>query len=45
MISNFIWVAAGNMLMSILAKKWVAKYQGIFFGIILIVTAMWLGIG
>jgi len=45
MVSNFVWVAGGNILTSFLAKEWVAKYQGVFFGSILFVTAAWLGIG
>ena len=44
MVSNFIWVAGGNMLTSLLARDWVAKYQGAFFGSLLFATAIWLAL-
>lgn len=45
MASNFIWVVGGSFLISVLAREWVAKYQGAVFGGVLLATAVWLGIG
>jgi threonine/homoserine/homoserine lactone efflux protein len=45
MTSNYIWVVGGSFLTSVLAREWVAKYQGFIFGGVLLATAIWLGIG
>ncbi len=44
MVSNLIWIAGGNAIISCFAKNHVAKYQGMFFGAILVVTALWLAL-
>lgn len=36
MVSNFVWMMGGNILTSFTAKEWVTKYQGVFFGMLLL---------
>lgn len=45
LFSNLVWVVGGRALMALLADAHIARYQGIFFGSMLLLTALWLATG
>jgi threonine/homoserine/homoserine lactone efflux protein len=44
MSSNLIWIIGGRALNRFIAQHYVENYQGIFFGSVLCVTALWLAL-
>lgn len=42
--ANLLWIAGGKALASVLEQDGFTRYQGIFFGSILLATAAWIGI-
>lgn len=45
MASNFVWIMGGKTLTTFAINKNIQKTQGIVFGVLLCVTAIWLAIG
>ena len=45
MTSNFIWIVGGKVLTVFLSRRRVQKYQGVVFGLMLCVAAVWLTVG
>ena len=42
--SSMLWILGGNTLATFVSDDKVQKYQGLFFGSLLLVTALWLGL-
>lgn len=45
LITSMLWIVGGNTLASFVSDEKMQKYQGQFFGTLLLITAIWLGIG
>ncbi len=44
MLANFVWILGGKAAVSAIENEWFTKYQGLFFGTVLILTAFWLAV-
>jgi len=44
LVSSMAWILGGNTLSSFVSDDKMQKYQGMFFGSLLLVTALWLGL-
>lgn len=44
MIANFVWIIGGKAAISAIENDRFTKYQGLFFGAVLILTAFWLAV-
>ena len=42
--SSMLWILGGNTLATFVSDEKMQKYQGIFFGSLLLITALWLGL-
>lgn len=42
--SSMLWILGGNTLATFVSDNKMQKYQGIFFGFLLLITALWLGL-